>query len=195
MSFDFKKNLLLIGRSVDSLNPSVYQTLIDDCLHSLRSGKKIIVSGLGKNAPICEKFVRSMNSVGLDAAFLHTGEAFHGDIGMVKNGDVVIILSKSGKTPETLTLVDKLKKRTGVQLWGFTFESDTDFCQRVGKSITLSLEREGGPWKIMPMNSSVVSLFILQGLIIDLVGAMGISLNDFKTNHPGGRIGDQLSSV
>ncbi len=60
------------------------------------------------------------------------------------------------------------------------------------KAITLTLEQEGGPWNIMPMNSVVVYLFILQGVIIDLVNKLGITLTDFKANHPGGGIGQKL---
>jgi arabinose-5-phosphate isomerase len=157
MAFDFEKNLSVIARSVASMDMSCYGSLVEDCLDALKAGRRIIVSGLGKNVPVCEKFVSSMRSVGLDAAFIHTSDAFHGDLGIVKEGDVVIILSKSGKTPESL-----------------------------------HLEQEGGPWNIMPMNSTIVYLFILQGIVIDLVNRLGIKLKDFKTNHPGGGIGQKL---
>ena len=193
MPFDFNKNLTVIANSVASLDKECYSELVSDCLCALRSGNKIIVSGLGKNAPICEKFVSSMNAVSFNAAFLHTCEAFHGDLGIVKEGDVVIILSKSGKTPESLVLADKLKTRDVVS-WAFTFESEPELSNRVQKSIRLSLEQEGGPWNVMPMNSTVISLFILQGIIIDLVNSQGVTLNDFKSNHPGGGIGKKLSN-
>lgn len=188
MLFDFNKNLSVIANSVASLDKSCYSSLLDDCLDALRAGNKIIVSGLGKNTPVCEKFVSSMNAVSLNAAFLHTSEAFHGDLGIVKNGDVVIILSKSGKTPESLVLADKLKAREIIS-WAFTFETEPELSNRVQKTIKLSLEQEGGPWNIMPMNSTVVTLFILQGLIIDMVNSFELTLDDFKVNHPGGGIG------
>lgn len=195
MNFDFKKNIATIEKSVASLNYDCYRQLLSECLHAIHSGNKIVISGLGKNRPVCEKFVSSMNSVGLNAAFLHTSEAFHGDFGLVKDGDVVIVLSKSGKTPETLLLVDKLKQKPSIALWAFTFESRTELSQKVNRSICLSLDEEGGPWNIMPMNSTIVTLFILQGLIIDLVNSLGITLNDFKANHPGGGIGQKLLNL
>ena len=185
MAFDFEKNLSVIARSVASMDMSCYGSLVEDCLDALKAGRRIIVSGLGKNVPVCEKFVSSMRSVGLDAAFIHTSDAFHGDLGIVKEGDVVIILSKSGKTPESLHLADKLKTRKVIS-WAMTFENEPSFSTKVDKSITLSLEQEGGPWNIMPMNSTIVYLFILQGIVIDLVNRLGIKLKDFKTNHPGG---------
>lgn len=192
--FDFSKNLRIIENSVASLDENCYSALLNDCLEAQLSGRKVIVTGLGKNVPICEKFVSSMNAVGLNSAFIHTSEAFHGDIGIVKDGDIVIILSKSGKTPESLILAGKLRPRKIIS-WAFTFETETELSNLVQKTIRLSLEHEGGPWNIMPMNSTIVSLFILQGLIIDMVNSLGISLNDFKANHPGGGIGKKLSNI
>lgn len=191
--FDFSTNLRIIENSVASLDENCYSSLLNDCLGAQISGRKVIVTGLGKNVPICNKFVSSMNAVGLNAAFIHTSEAFHGDLGIVKDGDVVIILSKSGKTPESLILAEKLKPRKIIS-WAFTFETETELSDLVQKTIRLSLEHEGGPWNIMPMNSTIVSLFILQGLIIDMVNSLGITLNDFKANHPGGGIGQKLSN-
>jgi len=194
MLFDFEKNLNVVANSVASLEKRCYLELLEDCLNALRSGNKIVVSGLGKNTPVCEKFVSSMNAVSLNSAFIHTGEAFHGDLGIVKDGDVVIILSKSGKTPESLVLADRLKSRNIIS-WAFTFEIEPELSNRVQKTIKLSLEQEGGPWNVMPMNSTVVSLFILQGLIIDIVNSIGLTLNDFRINHPGGGIGKKLANT
>lgn len=87
----------------------------------MREGRRIIVSGLGKNVPICEKFVGSMVSMGLDAGFLHTNSAVHGDMGIVRAGDLVIILSKSGETEESVYLTRLLQRREGVRLSLLTF--------------------------------------------------------------------------
>ena len=79
--------------------------LISDCEYTLKSGHKVIASGLGKNVPICEKFEGTMLSAGMDAQFLHTNSAVHGDMGVVKDGDMVILLTKSGETEESVNLV------------------------------------------------------------------------------------------
>lgn len=194
MHFDFLQNIGVIERSVASLNDELYCNLVEDCLHALCNNKKIIISGLGKNIPVCEKFVSSMRSVGLDTSFIHTSEAFHGDLGIIKEGDVVIVLSKSGKTPESLHFAEKLKTRKIIS-WAMTFENEPSLSTKVDKAITLSLEQEGDPWNIMPMNSTVVYLVILQGIIIDLVNKLGITLKDFKANHPGGGIGQKLLNI
>ena len=94
---------------------------MSDCEQTLRNGNKIIATGLGKNVPICDKFVGTMLSLGLNAGFLHSNTAVHGDMGMVHSGDLVIVLTKSGATAESVYLVDLLKQRKGVKLWLLSF--------------------------------------------------------------------------
>ena len=86
----FEKTSRLIDDALKSISDESMAALIDDCEKTLRNGHKIIASGLGKNVPICEKFEGTMLSLGLDAQFLHTNSAVHGDMGMVKDGDLVI---------------------------------------------------------------------------------------------------------
>lgn len=104
----FERNMEIMKNALEQM--------ISECEQVLRSGHKIIVSGLGKNVPICEKFVGTMWSMGLNAGFLHTNTAVHGDMGMIHPGDLVIVLTKSGATQESVYLVDLLKKRKNVAL-------------------------------------------------------------------------------
>ena len=110
----FAQDYETIGQALRSINRDVFERLVEDCKAALQNGHKIIASGLGKNVPICEKFEGTMLSLGLDANFLHTNSAVHGDMGMVKSGDVVLILTKSGSTQESVYLVDLLRQRPGV---------------------------------------------------------------------------------
>ena len=91
-----EESMRIIRESVKSLDPDTYGRLVEESLETLRNGGKIIASGLGKNVPVCEKFVGSMVSLGLNASFMNTNSAVHGDIGMVKDEDLVIVLTKSG---------------------------------------------------------------------------------------------------
>ena len=160
----------------------------------LEGGHKIIVSGLGKNVPICEKIVGSLRSLGLDACFLHTNSAVHGDMGMVKRDDLLILLTKSGETQESIYLARLLKER-GVNLWLLTFSKDSTLTREIPNFIVLDLVHEGDPWNIMPNNSSTVNLIVLQGLVMRLAVQMGIELTQFKRNHPGGYIGETLKDL
>jgi thiamine kinase-like enzyme len=107
----FAADGITVTTALKSIDIQQMDSLITDCERTIRSGHKIIASGLGKNVPICEKFVGTMLSLGMDANFLHTNTAVHGDMGMVRPGDLVILLSKSGETKETIYLKELLETR------------------------------------------------------------------------------------
>ena len=185
----FEKQLKQIEHSLHSLNESEFERLVNEAVKTLDGGHKVIVSGLGKNVPICEKFVGSMLSLGMDACFLHTNSAVHGDMGVAKDGDMVIILTKSGETRESIYLTQLLKERN-VGLWLLTFERESTLTRVISNRIVLDLEHEGDMWNIMPNNSTTVNLVILQGLAMLIAERRGLKLEDFKRNHPGGKIGE-----
>ena len=187
----FKGVLETIQRAVESLDGDMFEQLVDECRQVIESGHKVIVSGLGKNVPVCDKFVGTMNSLGLPACFMNTNSAVHGDLGLVKPGYLVIVLTKSGETIESVYLASLLKKRNA-DIWLLTFRRESTMTREIPKHIVLDLEHEGDPWDIMPNNSTTVNLIILQGLAITLARRMGVELHDFKENHPGGYIGEQL---
>lgn len=190
----FKNILEIIQGSIESLNEAVFEQLLNECQRALDNGHKIIVSGLGKNVPVCDKFVGTMNSLGLQACFMNTSSAVHGDLGMVMPGDLVIVLTKSGETVESVYLASLLKKRNA-DLWLLSFCKDSTLVREIPKHLILDLNHEGDAWNIVPNNSTTVNLIVLQGLAIVLAERMGITLQQFKENHPGGAIGEQLKNV
>ena len=110
---DYYKGVMeTIEEALEAIDESQYERLVNECEDTLRKGGKIIASGLGKNVPICEKFVGTLNSLGLDARFLHTNTAVHGDLGMIGPKDIVLLLSKGGNTYETVALAQYLKERS-----------------------------------------------------------------------------------
>ena len=190
----FREVLGEIERSVASMDDQVFEQLVSECQEVLEHGGKVIVSGLGKNVPVCDKFVGTMNSFGLRACYMNTNSAVHGDIGMVNPEDLVIILTKSGETIESVYLTSLLKKR-GADLWLLSFHRESTLTREIPKHLILDLEAEGDLWDVSPNNSTTVNLIVLQGLAIELCGRMGVSLHEFKENHPGGFIGEQLKDV
>ena len=190
----FQNDIRLIEDSLKSIRQEQFEALLEDCKSTLSHGGKIIASGLGKNVPICEKFVGTMLSLGLNANFLHTNTAVHGDMGMVRPGDLVIILTKSGSTAESVYLVDLLKQRRGVNLWLLSFKEHSELADSMEHKLILSLEHEGDLWNIMPNHSTTLNLIVLQKIAIELSKRMNLDLvNDFKPNHPGGAIGVSLN--
>ena len=189
---EYYRNVMdVIEDSLISVPEQQYNDLIDKCTEVLKNGGKIVASGLGKNVPICEKFVGTMNSMGLDARFLHTNTAVHGDLGIVDKKDLVLILSKGGNTIETVMLAQYLKER-GSETWLLSFTKDSKSAEYVDNRLIMRLKNEGDEWNIMPNNSTTVYLIILQGIAIEIGRRMGVTLDDFKINHPGGGIGAKL---
>lgn len=116
MNTYFNETMRILSQSVESMDMETFGRLADECCGALERGSKIIVSGLGKNVPVCDKFVGTMNSLGMRADFMNTNSAVHGDLGMVREGDLVIILTKSGETVESVYLTQLLKAR-GADMW------------------------------------------------------------------------------
>ncbi len=182
----------VIKESVESIPIEQYEQLVSECIDVLKCGGKIIASGLGKNVPICEKFVGTLNSLGIDARFLHTNTAVHGDLGIVGKKDIVLLLSKGGNTYETVALAEYLKSRR-VNTWLLTFSEKCKSAEIVEKRLIMQLKEEGDEWNIVPNNSTTVYLIILQGIAIEVGKRLGVTLDDFKVNHPGGGIGAKLN--
>lgn len=188
----YKDVVAVISDSLESLQTDIYELLIFECVDVLKNGGKIIASGLGKNVPICEKFVGTLNSLGIDARFLHTNTAVHGDLGMVGKKDLVLLLSKGGNTYETVALAEQLKNR-GTNTWLMTFSEECKSAEVIDKRLIMNLQNEGDEWDIVPNNSTTIYLIVLQGIAIEIGRRMGVTLDDFRINHPGGGIGARLS--
>ena len=188
----YKDVMNTIEDSLESIPVDIYEQIISESVETLKNGGKIIASGLGKNVPICEKFVGTINSLGIDARFLHTNTAVHGDLGMVGKNDIVYLLSKGGNTLETVALAGHLRDR-GTNTWLMTFTENCKCKEYVDKKLLMRLINEGDEWDIVPNNSTTVYLIVLQGIAIEISKRMGVTLDDFRINHPGGGIGAKLS--
>ena len=189
----FSDDIRIIEKSLRFIKEEQFESLLADCMNTLAGGGKIIASGLGKNVPVCEKFVGTMLSLGMNAGYLNTNTAVHGDMGMVKPGDMVIILTKSGTTAESVYLVDLLKERNGVNLWLLSFEEESILANTMENKLILELEHEGDPWNIAPNHSTTLNLLVLQKVAMELAKRLNLDLmRDYKPNHPGGAIGAKL---
>ena len=188
----FERQLKEFEHSIHSMDMKLFERWVSEGVDVLKKGHKIVVSGLGKNVPVCEKFVGSMQSLGLEAYFLNTNSAVHGDMGVVKDGDMVVILTKSGETAESIYLARLLQERN-VDMWLLTFSKESTLTKEIPNSVILDLRHEGDMWNIMPNNSTTINLIVLQGLAMQIASTLGLTLDDFKRNHPGGAIGMQLN--
>ena len=190
----FQKLLTSINDSIEALDYPMFECLLSDVINAERRGNKVVASGLGKNVPICEKFVGSMTSLGLNASFMHSNTAAHGDIGMVRDGDVVIMLTKSGRTKESVYLYDLLKERD-ITVWLLTFSKDCPLSEAIPNVLALELDHEGDAWDVLPNNSTTIYLIILQAIAVCAAEQLGVTQAQFARNHPGGYIGERLRNV
>lgn len=186
-----QKALETINKSFEQLNWETYAELVENCCNALKIGGKIIISGLGKNGPICQKAAASMTSIGINAVFVHTGEILHGDAGVVNESDLVILTSKTGNTSESIQVAKILKTHKECLIWALTFNEAGDLATKglADKVLIMNLEEEGDPWNIMPMNSTTVTLIVLQALALELIDRLNLTKADFLKNHLGGGIG------
>ena len=178
-----------IKNSIGSIDEKKYEKLVSECEEVIKTGGRVIASGLGKNVPICEKFVGTMTSLSLPSIFLHTNTAMHGDLGYVTNKDILIILTKSGNTEESVILAKYIKETRKTKIWLMTMGENTSVERYSSDALRIEMNHEGDEWNLVPNNSTSIFLILLQGIAIELAKRFNITLKDFKANHPGGAIG------
>jgi len=191
--YHLKKQLIALEKIEENIDYDTLEKLIEDILVTINTGGKIIATALGKNVPICEKFIGTLNSLGINGHFLHTNSAIHGDLGVVKDNDLVIMLTKSGETSESIYLYEQLIKRK-IKLWLLTYNGNSTLGKRITNKLVLFLEHEGDKWNLVPNNSSIGYLLVLQAVAMEITDRLDIKLEVFKQNHPGGYIGKVLET-
>lgn len=184
----FDRTMDILTKAIQSISEEKFLQLVNQSLETIRQGGKIIVSGLGKNVSICEKFVGTLHSVGIAAAFMHTNSAVHGDLGMVRKEDLLIVLTKSGETTESVYLVEHLKKKQCC-IWLLSFSPESYLTKMVPQALILELDHEGDMWNTLPNHSTTINLIVLQELAMLLVERLQIPREVLLENHPGGAIG------
>lgn len=152
---------------------------------------RVVVSGIGKSAIVANKITATLNSTGTPAIYMHAADAIHGDLGMIKQEDMVMLLSKSGNTPEIKVLIPLLK-RAGVKLIGMVSNLQSDLAQQADFIINGTIDEEACPHNLAPTTSTTVHLALGDALAVCLLEARGFTSSDFARYHPGGSLGKQL---
>ncbi|MBI3195769.1 MAG: KpsF/GutQ family sugar-phosphate isomerase [Ignavibacteriae bacterium] len=152
---------------------------------------RIIVTGMGKSGLIARKIVATLNSTGTPSMFLHPSDAIHGDLGMVRNEDVVLCLSKSGDTDELQHLIP-LFKRIGVPMISMTGNLGSKLAQHSSVVLDVSVREEACPFDLAPTASTTTMLVMGDALAIALLEKRNFTREDFALFHPGGNLGKRL---
>ena len=155
------------------------------------SAGHVVVCGMGKSGIIGRKISSSLASTGTPSLFLHPAEAIHGDLGMVRRGDVVLLISYSGSTEEIVRLLPALT-RLEARLIALTGNSDSIIAEAAEITLDISVDREACPLNLAPTTSSLNSLVLGDALAVALMEARGFAETDFANTHPGGTLGRRL---
>lgn len=152
---------------------------------------RVVVSGIGKSAIVAQKIVATLNSTGTPSAFLHAADAIHGDLGMVQEQDVVIILSKSGESPEIKMLLS-LIRGFGNPLIGLVGNLQSVLAKQADIVLNTTVDAEACLNNLAPTSSTTVQMVMGDALAITLMELRGFDSEDFARFHPGGTLGKKL---
>ena len=152
---------------------------------------KVVVTGVGKSGLICAKIAATLSSTGTPAFFLHSGDALHGDLGMVMAGDVVVAVSNSGETDEILKLLPHFK-RHGLKLIVITGNPESTLAKAGEVILDVRVGEEACPLGLAPTTSTTATLAMGDALAVVLLEQKGFNEADFAMRHPGGMLGRKL---
>jgi arabinose-5-phosphate isomerase len=152
---------------------------------------RVVISGIGKSAVIAQKIVATLNSTGTPSIFMHAADAIHGDLGMIQQEDIVLIISKSGESPEIKVLVP-LIRNFGNILISIVGNTASYLAKQSNIVLNTTVEQEACPNNLAPTSSTTAQLVMGDALAVCLMETKGFTGNDFAKFHPGGMLGKKL---
>jgi len=155
---------------------------------------RVIVTGMGKSGIICRKIAATLSSTGTAAWFLHPAEAIHGDLGAIRQDDVVLALSHSGETDELLRLLESIR-RIGARLIAITGVPGSTLGRAADVALDCGIAEEACPMNLVPTASTTAALALGDALAMTLLVRKGFSEAEFASYHPGGKLGRRLLRV
>ena len=157
----------------------------------VKTGNKVIFSGVGKNAHIAEKLTGTLNSIGVPSCYLDPTQALHGDLGLCASGDLAILLSNSGATGEMLRLLPLFEK-FGLKTVALTGTPGSELARGADHRLIYSAPREACPLALAPTASTTAALALGDALAMVLLESSGLTREDFAKYHPAGTLGMTL---
>lgn len=152
---------------------------------------RLVISGIGKSAIIAQKIVATLNSTGTPAVFLHAADAIHGDLGMIQQEDVVMVISKSGESPEIKVLIP-LVRNFGNILIAMVGNATSYLARNANMVLNTTVSQEACPNGLAPTSSTTAQLVMGDALAVVLMELKGFTSDDFARFHPGGTLGKKL---
>ncbi len=193
------KNIIEIGKTTirkEAASVAALEELLDDqfvkAVELIHASKgRVVVSGIGKSAIVAQKIVATLNSTGTPAAFLHAADAIHGDLGMIQADDVVMLVSKSGESPEIKMLLS-LIRGFGNPLIGMVGNLQSGLARQSDIVLNAFVAQEACLNNLAPTSSTTVQMVLGDALAVALMEERGFGTEDFARFHPGGTLGKRL---
>ncbi|MCP8939743.1 KpsF/GutQ family sugar-phosphate isomerase [Alsobacter sp. SYSU M60028] len=186
------------GAGIATLRDALAGALGDDFARAVEliaaASGRVIVTGMGKSGHVGRKITATLASTGTPASFVHPAEASHGDLGMIRNDDVILALSWSGETSELSDIV-AYSRRFRVALIGITSNRDSALGREADVCLCLPKAREACPNGLAPTTSTTMQMALGDALAVALLENRGFTSQDFRLYHPGGKLGAQLKQV
>lgn len=155
------------------------------------SSGRIVISGIGKSAIVAQKIVATLNSTGSPSIFMHAADAIHGDLGMIQKDDVVMVLSKSGESPEIKVLIP-LIKNFGNILIAMCGDENSFLAKNCHYFLNTTVTKEACPNNLAPTSSTTAQMVMGDAFAVCLMEKLGFNGQDFARFHPGGNLGKRL---
>ena len=186
-----KNTLLLEANSILELQAFINDQFeeIVTLIHNIKG--RVVISGIGKSAIIAQKIVATLNSTGTPSIFMHAADAIHGDLGMIQKDDIILIISKSGESPEIKVLVT-LIKNLGNMLIAMAGNTSSVLALEADYLLNTTVSVEACPNNLAPTSSTTAQLAMGDAVAICLMELKGFSSSDFAKFHPGGALGKKL---
>lgn len=186
-----QRTLNLEAQALLELSASVDDSFVKT-IHLLREMKgRLVISGIGKSAIVGQKIVATLNSTGTPSIFMHAADAIHGDLGMIQQHDVVMIISKSGESPEIKILIT-LIKNLGNPLIGMVGNLQSILAKSSNYILNTTVSQEACPNNLAPTASTTAQMAMGDAMAVSLMELKGFTANDFAKFHPGGTLGKKL---
>ena len=186
-----KRVLDIESSAISGLKKNLDQNFIDACELCFNCQGKIIVMGLGKSGHIADKIAATFASTGTSSFFIHPSEAIHGDLGMIDQKDIVLVLSHSGETEEIVSLIPIIRNM-GINIIALTGNKESKLSQEAHIHLEVEIKEEACPMNLAPTASTSAAMAMGDAIAVALLEKRGFTKEDFAKSHPGGSLGKQL---
>ena len=186
-----RQTLAIEAATLQGLIPAINADFIAAVEAIYQSTGRLVVTGMGKSAIVAQKIVATLNSTGTPSLYMHAADAIHGDLGMIREADLVLCLSKSGETGEIKVLAP-LVRNMGNLLIGMTSTTDSFLARQANFLIHTPVSQEAEPNNLAPTASTTAQMAMGDAIATALLALRGFTAADFAQFHPGGALGKQL---